>query len=147
MIIFLTESAKITLHCFDRISKSQRFFYMMLMSIIFFDRCAISENDTYAIQGPAHQRLVNLSVPPADTPLTYSQCDLYSYHSDNESDPVHSSFVRKCSRWVYDQTDFLSTFVTEVVQGIFVLLLHELHVMVNGQCFAEYANITFFKSS
>nr|XP_022288014.1 organic cation transporter protein-like isoform X1 [Crassostrea virginica] len=76
-------------------------------------RCAISENDTYAIQGPAHQRLVNLSVPPAEAPLTYSQCDLYSYHSDNESDPVHSSFVRKCSRWVYDQTDFLTTFVTE----------------------------------
>ena len=48
---------------------------------------------------------------------------------------------------MYDQTDFLTTFVTEVVQGIFVLLLHELHVMVNGQCFAEYANVTFFKSS
>lgn len=76
-------------------------------------RCAIWDNDTYAVQGPAHLSLINLSIPTAPDPLTYSQCDLYSYHSDNESDPADSSFVRKCSRWVYDQSDFLSTFVTE----------------------------------
>jgi hypothetical protein len=82
-------------------------------------RCAVSENDTFAIQSPQHELLINRSVPPSEFPLlsTYSKCNLYSYHSNNDSNPEDSRFIRKCSKWVYEQTDFHSTFVTEVSSG------------------------------
>lgn len=78
-------------------------------------RCAVSENDTFAIQSPQHQLMVNRSVPPGEFPLLspYSKCNLYSYHSNNDSNPEDSRFIRKCSKWVYEKTDFHSTFVTE----------------------------------
>ena len=99
-------------------------------SVLYF-RCAIPglDNDTYAIQNEFHQRLVNLTIPPAvpnDDDDVYDKCRMYEYtHTDMlvfydvykatnlSSIPNRTSVT--CEQWVYDDSVFTSTLAAEVI--------------------------------
>ncbi|KAK6170919.1 hypothetical protein SNE40_019202 [Patella caerulea] len=71
-------------------------------------RCAVPSlsNDTYAIQGTWHQDLINQSIPSSKD--GWSKCNVYSYNKDGNRTEVG------CNKWVYDQSQYESTFTTEV---------------------------------
>ncbi|XP_060068379.1 organic cation transporter protein-like [Ylistrum balloti] len=76
-------------------------------------RCAIPgyPNDTYAIQSPGHEVLINRLVPlSTDETLDYVQCDLYDRSHDGED---NSTKLKACSAWVYDKSVFINTFTSE----------------------------------
>lgn len=88
-------------------------------------RCSIPDlhNDTFAIQGPAHAHLVNQSVPldihihsSIGEGIRYSRCEMF-HHNNSTPDrsPIHNSslYSFECRRWVFDKTEFDSTFVTQ----------------------------------
>ncbi|BFZ09185.1 hypothetical protein BsWGS_12224 [Bradybaena similaris] len=71
-------------------------------------RCALPglDNDTYKSQGEWHDDMVKSQVPwDADTDA-YSECQLFQFHNS-------SNETVSCSRWVYNQDPFETTFVTE----------------------------------
>ncbi|ESO91029.1 hypothetical protein LOTGIDRAFT_122554 [Lottia gigantea] len=69
-------------------------------------RCAIPSlpNDTYQLQGDWHRDIVNNSIP-LKPDGEQSKCTFYHENSSEEI---------RCSKWVYDQTDYPSTFLTEM---------------------------------
>ncbi|XP_060068370.1 organic cation transporter protein-like [Ylistrum balloti] len=76
-------------------------------------RCAIPgyPNDTYAIQSPSHQALINRHVPPStDETLDYVKCDLYDRSYDGDD---NSTNMRTCSAWVYDESIYINTFTSQ----------------------------------
>lgn len=90
-----------------------------LNHVFFSSRCAIPglDNDTFSVQNDYHQMLINNTIPPStDEKLTYNQCHLYTTDTDAYDDnnkPINASET-KCSKWVYDDTNFKSTFTSEV---------------------------------
>ncbi|XP_076081369.1 organic cation transporter protein-like [Mytilus galloprovincialis] len=81
-------------------------------------RCRIPgyENDTYAIQGPEHQRLVDEFIPPSTNDnQVYDQCHVYKVNQsntvyDNCSHPINAT-ISTCRSWVYSKLVFDDTFV------------------------------------
>ncbi|XP_069134928.1 organic cation transporter protein-like [Argopecten irradians] len=76
-------------------------------------RCAIPgyANDTFAIQSPFHRALINRLIPPSkDETLDYAKCELYDRTLDGDDNSTH---LKACSKWVYDQSIFINTFVSE----------------------------------
>ncbi|XP_060081315.1 organic cation transporter protein-like [Ylistrum balloti] len=96
-----------------------------MMSVIFLNtpehRCKIPDldNDTYNIQSPYQERLVNNYIPPSDDAShDYDQCHLYSfdYNSvkfDNFSRPINASLV-KCNEWIYSDAMFAETYTSKL---------------------------------
>lgn len=78
-------------------------------------RCKIPfyPNDTYEIQSSYHQHLVNLTIPKSDDDtLEYSQCHVYVSSGAGNLNPAN--FTReKCTEWVYETSEFKSTFTSE----------------------------------
>ncbi|KAK3097593.1 hypothetical protein FSP39_011253, partial [Pinctada imbricata] len=76
-------------------------------------------NDTYQVQSPYHQRLVNLHIPNSeDHTKDYEECDVFTFDqslitSQNSSRPNNATKT-KCSSWVYSDEDFDQTFVSEM---------------------------------
>ena len=82
-------------------------------------RCVIPgyNNDTFEIQGPQHQALINQYIPEStDEQHKYDQCNVFTGNNTygNDSRPINASKLT-CGEWVYDKTDFKSTFVTQVL--------------------------------
>ncbi|XP_046359527.2 organic cation transporter protein-like isoform X1 [Haliotis rufescens] len=75
-------------------------------------RCAVPglSNDTYAIQGDNHRRLVNFTIPIKDG--AYSKCDVYTDDVTDLAKRSDNSSQSQCSEWVYDKSIFTST-ITE----------------------------------
>ena len=91
-----------------------------LCSLFTFRRCAIPElpNDTYELQGEAHESWVRRYIPPStDSKLDYDECHLYVIDAattfDNHSRPLNATKT-KCTSWVYSDKVFKSTFSKEV---------------------------------
>lgn len=78
-------------------------------------RCKIPfyHNDTYEIQSTYHKHLVNLTIPKSDDEtLEYSQCHIYVSSGAGNLNPAN--FTReKCTEWVYETSEFKSTFTSE----------------------------------
>ncbi|XP_067674796.1 organic cation transporter protein-like [Haliotis asinina] len=74
--------------------------------------CAIPglSNDTYAIQGDNHRRLVNLTIPVKDG--AFSKCNVYTDDVTDLDQRADNSSQSQCSKWVYDKSMFTST-ITE----------------------------------
>ncbi len=68
-------------------------------------RCAIPSlpNDTYEIQGPWHNVLVDTSVPYDVSEDRYEQCELNSLNT-----------TQACDKWVYSTDPFETTGIAEV---------------------------------
>lgn len=87
-----------------------------------FCRCKIPwlNNDTFAVQSPEHERLINATIPPSDTAdLQYDKCHIYVYNSSDPSgvpDGHHygNASMMLCKEWVYDKSVFLNTFTSDV---------------------------------
>ncbi|XP_069135003.1 organic cation transporter protein-like isoform X1 [Argopecten irradians] len=76
-------------------------------------RCAIPgyPNDTFAVQSPSHEALINRLIPPStDETLDYAKCELYDRTLDGDD---NSTDLKECSDWVYDKTVFINTFTSE----------------------------------
>ncbi|KAL8573563.1 hypothetical protein ACOMHN_047833 [Nucella lapillus] len=91
-------------------------------------RCRIPglDNDTFEIQSPNHQRLIESAIPStltADGHLTFDKCQMYvngsSYDVSNTTSHIDVNVTQfheptvGCERWVYDQSEFQSTVITE----------------------------------
>lgn len=75
-------------------------------------RCKIPgyDNDTYAIQSPYHEALVNQTIPlnPKDRRQPYEKCHYY-----RESNQTGTMEWIKCTQWVYDRSIVRETFTTK----------------------------------
>ncbi|KAL4233278.1 hypothetical protein ACF0H5_007962 [Mactra antiquata] len=88
-------------------------------------RCEIPgyDNDTYKIQNTEHEDLINKYIPTSDD-YDYNRC--YVCHYNNTSNHIiYEREIRpqqncslteatQCNKWVYDKTDILTTFVTQI---------------------------------
>ncbi|XP_061175966.1 organic cation transporter protein-like [Saccostrea echinata] len=75
-------------------------------------RCKIPgyDNDTFHVQSPYHESLINMSIPlnPKDRKQPYDKCHLYQFSN------VTKTVERiKCHEWVYDRSIVLETFTTK----------------------------------
>lgn len=84
-------------------------------------RCALPkwDNDTYAVQNNYHRQHINLSVPlvtyPSSDEEKMSKCELFGqYSSDSNTTHNSTTYTYKCQSYVYEKTDFETTFVTEM---------------------------------
>ncbi|ESP01377.1 hypothetical protein LOTGIDRAFT_230670 [Lottia gigantea] len=70
-------------------------------------RCALPgyDNDTYQIQDDYHSYLINQSIP------SHSSCMLRNQSIDQNGNLTSREY--KCQSWVYDKSEFFSSFVTE----------------------------------
>lgn len=77
-------------------------------------RCKIPgyDNDTYAIQSPYHEALVNQTIPlnPKDKRQPYEKC--HYYRASNQTGTMERI---QCSQWVYDRSIVRETFTTKVI--------------------------------
>jgi hypothetical protein len=74
-------------------------------------------NDTYDIQSEYHKSQVDLYIPdidPDDDTLPYDRCNYYVYDNITDVSPNSSRHTEKCTKWVYSQDVYGSTFATEV---------------------------------
>ncbi|XP_048771044.2 organic cation transporter protein-like isoform X2 [Ostrea edulis] len=83
------------------------------------ERCAIPsyENDTYAIQSKFHQSQVDLYIPdkdPDDDTLLYDRCSYYDYENNTRTNRNASRHKTKCSKWVYSDEIYESTFAKQI---------------------------------
>lgn len=81
-------------------------------------RCAIPqlENDTFAIQGDYHKKLIDQYIPnadPDDSTLKYDRCQYYVYDSAAVQGNA-SRHIEKCSKWVYSEDIYKSTFAKQI---------------------------------
>lgn len=81
-------------------------------------RCSIPgyENDTYKIQSDFHELVINKTIPEsANDIFKYDECHIFpaslTYY-DNYSRPINATMIT-CDRWVYDDSIFKSTFVSQ----------------------------------
>ena len=94
---------------------------------LFFSRCAIPglDNDTFEIQNSQHEILVRKFIPESSNEQhEYDTCHVFTGNNSygNDSRPISASKIA-CSQWVYDETNFKSTFVTQVCAFILFLSL------------------------
>lgn len=77
-------------------------------------RCNIAEfgNDTYAVQSPSHQSIINRTIPLTDDG-DYSSCYRYVTVSSHNGTRTHRR-REKCDSWVYDTTVFERTLTTDL---------------------------------
>ncbi|XP_046583399.1 organic cation transporter protein-like [Haliotis rubra] len=92
---------------------------VQLMSTVFTHnipkhRCALPgvSNDTYAVQGPDHELLLNASIP-WKTEKGVSVRDSCLIYKDDVSGGQNRT-TQECSAWVYDDSVFKNTVVTEL---------------------------------
>ncbi|KAL8581700.1 hypothetical protein ACOMHN_043118 [Nucella lapillus] len=73
-------------------------------------------NDTFSIQNNAHKMMVNRSIPMAsvDGDVSYSKWDVYTDRDSQYSNRTLHEARQPCDSWVYDDTDFENTIVTQV---------------------------------
>ncbi|XP_065929255.1 organic cation transporter protein isoform X2 [Magallana gigas] len=66
-------------------------------------RCKIPsyENDTYAIQSASHQEIINRTIPRTSEG-SYAECTV-----------IVNGTEQKCSKWVYDQSQFIRTVTSD----------------------------------
>ena len=82
-------------------------------------RCQIPamSNDTYVIQDDRHRALVNKTVPEDENAEhDYAQCTVFKDWNDTQlTNGTRTGNVVPCDAWVYDWTEFDSSFITQVV--------------------------------
>ena len=82
-------------------------------------RCQIPamSNDTYVIQDDRHRALVNKTVPEDENAEHgYAQCTIFKDWNDTKLiNGTRTRDVVPCDAWVYDWTEFDSSFITQVV--------------------------------
>ena len=82
-------------------------------------RCQIPamSNDTYVIQDDRHKALVNKSVPEDENAEHgYTQCTIFKDWNDTQfTNGTRTGDVVPCDAWVYDSTEFGSSFIAQVV--------------------------------
>ncbi|CAG5126318.1 unnamed protein product, partial [Candidula unifasciata] len=128
------------------------------MSIVFtmatpLHRCQIPgyENDTYEIESNYHALLIELTIPMLDqeSEPTYSECHVYSdlnssriLHPNDGDSWLNTTLtpereLQPCSSWVYDQTEFVDTAVSEfnIVCGDKIYKSHGNMIMFAGALF------------
>ncbi|XP_067657418.1 organic cation transporter protein-like [Haliotis asinina] len=80
-------------------------------------RCKIYSmpNDTYKIQSSYHASLVNQSIPmeTTDESESYASCRLYDVTNSSTTSRGSNKSQTTCHRWVYDQSTFTSTVITQ----------------------------------
>ena len=91
---------------------------LLLLNFVSVTRCAIPylENDTFSIQRIGHQDLVDQYIPntdPDDSTLKYDRCQYYAYDTPVANGNASRRLV-KCSKWVYSEEIYKSTFAKEV---------------------------------
>ncbi|WAR08231.1 ORCT-like protein [Mya arenaria] len=81
-----------------------------IQEAIDFGKCALPgwENDTYAIQSPAHLAAVNQTIPTTDDKHQYDQCNFWVTDADG------NEHKEQCSQWVYDKSVFTSTLAADL---------------------------------
>ena len=74
-------------------------------------------NDTYVIQDDRHRALVNKTVPEDENAEHgYAQCTVFKDWNDTQlTNATRTGNVVPCDAWVYDWTEFDSSFITQVV--------------------------------
>ncbi|GFN77871.1 organic cation transporter protein-like [Plakobranchus ocellatus] len=74
-------------------------------------RCAIPGlvNDTFQVESPSHQLMLNMTVPHESSCKVYAPGN-YTYDVDNR--PVNAT-LESCDRWVYDTTIFTKTVASQ----------------------------------
>ena len=74
-------------------------------------------NDTYVIQDDRHRALVNKTVPEDENAEHgYAQCTIFKDWNDTQlTNGTRTGDVVPCDAWVYDWTEFDSSFITQVV--------------------------------
>ncbi|XP_059172152.1 organic cation transporter protein-like [Physella acuta] len=71
-------------------------------------------NDTYEVQGPHHQYLINLTIPPGeDGAGLYSECYVYSDVNGTGHNVTSQRGTSHCSEWVFEKTEFDNTIIEE----------------------------------
>ena len=90
-----------------------------VMQNVYGFRCQIPamSNDTYVIQDDRHRALVNKTVPEDENAEHgYAQCTVFKDWNDTQlTNGTRTGDVVPCEAWVYDWTEFDSSFITQVV--------------------------------
>ena len=82
-----------------------------------FNRCRIPSypGDTYEIQNVNHSRLINATIPMTtddNGDLVYDRCSYYVINMSVTN--TTRGEKRRCKSWVYDKSEYLSTFTDQV---------------------------------
>ncbi|XP_060068369.1 organic cation transporter protein-like, partial [Ylistrum balloti] len=79
-------------------------------------RCKIPgySGDTYTIQSPEHQTMVDNYIPKStDSTKDYDQCHVYNDTNSYNNTFIGNRTIVECDSWVYSQSVFTETFVTK----------------------------------
>ena len=98
------------------------------LAILSFHRCAVTSNDTYSIQSPAHYDVINSSIPvTADG--EFESCDVITRNGSEVT------AVTQCTSWVYDKSVFEESVVSEldIVCGNSLFKSHTTMMMFAGK--------------
>jgi hypothetical protein len=74
------------------------------------------DNDTFLIQNDYHEALVDYYIPKlSNSSKDYDRCYIKVYKNHTESPEKSSNYTKeKCKSWVYSNTIYRKTIVTDV---------------------------------